>query len=51
MKMENKLFIHSFIHSVWGEHMSCVCVGIFHESGGRVKYPYTKTTNVFSNPD
>ncbi len=23
--------------SVWGEHMSCVCVGIFHKSEGQVK--------------
>ncbi len=28
---------HVSVWSVWAEHMSCVFVDIFHESGGRVK--------------
>ncbi len=39
------------VWSVWAEHMSCVCVGIFHVSEGWVKLLYTKTMNVFSRPD
>ncbi len=36
---------------VWaGEHIRCFCVGLFHKSEGRVKYPYTNTTHVLS-PD
>ncbi len=31
--------------------MSCVWIGIFHESEGQVKLPYIKTMNVFSSPD
>ncbi len=29
-------------------HVNCFCVGIFHESEGRMKYPYTKTMNLIS---
>ncbi len=42
--------------SLCGDHVNCFCVGIFHKSAGKVKYPYQKqwawspqmiTTNLF----